>query len=276
MYNKLLKSAYVVFAFFSYGISCASLSLEKEIVVVTASYNNASRYLWNLDSLFAQDYGSWRLIYIDDHSDDRTADLVENYVATCGMQDRVTLIKNDLRRGALYNQYHAIGTCADDAIIVILDGDDALAHPHVLSFINMVYQNSDVWLTYGQFKHLSNNQKGFCIAYPESVVQNNAYRSFGYVPSHLRTFYAKLCKKVLEKDLLYEGNFMMATGDIALMFPMIEMAGAGHFKFIDEVLLIFNDINPLNVYKCDKKLERTIDLFLRAQKPYEPLTSLFS
>ena len=32
-----------------------------------------------------------------------------------------------------------------------MDGDDCVAHENVLAYINNVYQNPDVWLTYGQF-----------------------------------------------------------------------------------------------------------------------------
>jgi glycosyltransferase involved in cell wall biosynthesis len=53
---------------------------EKNIVIVTASYNNKDWYKQNLDSVFVQKYQNYRLIYIDDCPPDGTYELVKEYV----------------------------------------------------------------------------------------------------------------------------------------------------------------------------------------------------
>lgn len=60
------------------------------------------------------------------------------------------------------------------------------------------------------------------------------------------------------------------SGDVGSMFPMIEMA-LGHFRFIPDVLYIYNDQNPLSEHLIAKPLQREIDQFIRAKAPYEPL-----
>lgn len=247
----------------------------KRVVVVTASYNNEKYYKQNLDSIFAQDHDDWHLIYIDDCSPDGTGRLVQEYINQKGCDDRVTLINNSERKGALANQYDAIMRCNDDDIIVIVDGDDALAHPSVLSFMSTVYKEHDVWLTYGQFAHMSNGMKGFCAPMPEYVALNNIFRKYQDTPSHLRTFYAGLFKKIKKEDLQLEGKFYSMTGDMAAMIPMIEMASKGHFAFIPYVLLIYNDLNSLNDHKVSQETQRSIDQHIRRLPVYEPLERLF-
>ena len=71
------------------------------------------------------------------------------------------------------------------------------------------------------------------------------------------------------------GEFLKMTGDIAAMFPMIEMAREGHFKFVPEILLIYNDVNNLNDHKVSKTLQRKLDLLIRSRAKYGPIESPF-
>jgi len=279
--NLKKLSSYLLFLSLFASNFCAYASksqkiTEKHIVVVTASYKNKDWYKRNIASFATQNYQNKTMIYVDDKSPDGTGDLVEQLIKEKNIEDQVILIKNKERIGALANQYKAIHSCKDDDIIVILDGDDFFAHENVLSRVNEIYQDENVWLTYGQFKHLSNNRAGFCRPMPEKVVKNNSFRSYVHIPSHLRTFYAGLFKKIKTEDLMYEGDFLKMTGDIAAMFPMIEMAREGHFKFISEILLLYNDLNSLNDHKVSRKLQRNLDLLIRSRKKYEPVESPFT
>lgn len=257
--------------FFGAGLAAHQ---EKHIVVVVASYNNKQWYRANLDSVFTQKYDHYHVIYIDDCSTDGTGALVDEYIKKCGKEDRVTLIRNHERRGALENQYHAIHSCDDKSVVVILDGDDWFAYDGVLAHVNKIYSEFDVWLTYGQFKEYPSGAHGFCSPMPAHVVQNNAFRDHQSIPSHLRTFYAGLFKKIKKEDLMHEGKFLPMTGDIAAMFPMIEMA-RDHFKFIPEVLLTYNGANNLNDHKVSKGLQRKLDLLVRSRPRYAKLGTLF-
>ncbi len=172
------------------------------------------------------------------------------------------------------NQYNMIQTCLDTDVCVILDGDDALADPGVLSFISKTYEEEDVWLTFGQFREWPSGAHGFCHPMPASVIQHNAFRHYQDIPSHLRTFYAGLFKRIKKEDLMYKGAFLQMCADMAAMIPMIEMANK-HHKFIGEVLLIYNARNPINDYKVSKPLQRTLDIYIRSLQPYAPLDVLF-
>jgi glycosyltransferase involved in cell wall biosynthesis len=247
---------------------------ERRIVVVTASYNNRQWYRKNLDSIFNQKYTNYYVIYIDDCSTDGTGDLVDAYINERQQKERIILLHNHKRCGTASNLYMAIHQCRDTDIVVIVDGDDWLAHANVFNRLNNTYADPNVWLTYGQFKEIPSGNIGFCVQYPSHIVQNNLFRTFSHIPSHLRTFYAGLFKKIKKEDLMLEGDFLPMTADMATMIPMIEMAGT-HHKFISEVLLEYNMLNPINDHKVSRELQSKCDLIIRSRSVYSRILSPF-
>lgn len=65
--------------------------------IVVPSYNNIKSrlYLRNLDSIFMQDYQNYRVVYIDDHSPERTGHYVRQYVEEKGiLAEKIKVIVN--------------------------------------------------------------------------------------------------------------------------------------------------------------------------------------
>ncbi len=247
-------------------------AIEKQIIVVTASYNNARWYKNNLDSVFSQQgHNNWHLIYCDDCSGDGTGQLVEEYIKQKDMQERVTLIKNKKRVGALANQFKATYMVPDDAIILILDGDDWFARNDVFKIINDIYNKEDIWFTYGQFRYAKKGQVGNGKPFPQYVVDSNAFRKYAQ-PSHLRTYYAGLFKQVKLVDLMKNGDFFKMSNDIATLYPMIEMARK-HFRFVSTILYIYNDMNILNNHHINWKHQFANARLIKQRKPYEQIES---
>lgn len=244
-------------------------AVEKNLVIVTTSYNNIEWIDQYFNSLISQTYNNWTLIYIDDNSDDGTFERMQSLIANNGLNKRAILIRNKQRHGHLCNQYNAINACDPNSIIIIIDGDDWLAHEHVFEKINQIYQNENIWLTYGQFWYLKKDKKGLCKSIAPEIIKNNAIRTISWRTSHLRTFYAGLFQQIHLADLLYHGRFFPKCADVATMFAMVEMASS-HIKFNDEILYIYNDNNPLSFHH-DPSEQRALEAYLRAQTPYQPL-----
>jgi glycosyltransferase involved in cell wall biosynthesis len=270
---RLQRIVFLLFALWSYLSSMHAHIPEKNIVVVIPSYNNSQWYERNLDSVFMQEYDNYHVIYLDDVSPDSTADLVEQYLASRGIAQRCTLIKNTTRVGALLNLYRAIHACPDDSIIVTLDGDDWFKHAHVLQVINGTYNTEDVWLTYGQYEGYPNGRIGMCRNYPDDIKNGSHYREYDWITSHLRTFYAGLFKRINMADLIYNNTLFPVTWDLAMMFPMLEMA-AGRIKYIPQVLYVYNIQTPLNDYKLRFFEQMHCEYIIRAKNKYQPLNSL--
>ncbi len=246
--------------------------VEKPLVVVIPSYNNAKYYQKNLESVRTQNYDNYRVIYVNDASTDRTGELVAQYVEEHDLVDRFTYVENEQNKRALHNLYYAIHSCDDEEIILTLDGDDWFSHDNVFKKINEAYQNQDVWLTYGQYQQYPNGRRGVCRAFPDNVIAKNNFRGYSWISSQLRTFYAKLFKSIKLEDLMHQGKFFPAAYDVAMMFPMLEMAGK-HIRFIDEVLYIYNRQNPISDSRVHRK-EQSLGRGMRKMSRYRPLEQL--
>ena len=251
------------------------------LYVIIPSYNNAKIYRGekeplykkNLDSLMNQTE-SFHAFYIDDASPDGTGAKVAAYLKTHPRKSAVTLVQNKTNKGALANIYDAIMRCEDRSIIITLDGDDWLADQYVLSRIRKLYDRYDVWITYGQYRFYPNNRAGNTRRLPDTIIQTKTYRTYPWVTSHLRSFYAKLFKKIAKNDLMYNGQFFKVAWDLAFMFPMLEMAGK-HSHYISRHLYWYNFINPLNDERIRQKEQLAADAYIRSKPTYPTLDRLF-
>jgi glycosyltransferase involved in cell wall biosynthesis len=240
------------------------------------------------------------VIYINDCSKDGTGDVVEAYLQNRDIPYSVmgferdlslsieensrkfseqvnqnktffTLINNQSRIGACGNLYYAIQSCEDFEIVVTVDGDDWLNFDSVFQFLNICYASGNVWLTHGNLMEYPSTNVTWCEPIPPSVVRRNAFREFK-CPTHLRTFYAWLYKKIKLDDLTYNSDFFAMTWDMAMMYPMIEMAAERHV-FIEYPVYVYNMINPINDNKVDAQLQRDMDVYIRSKKPYQRLST---
>ena len=249
--------------------------LKFEIVVPT--YNNEKYCIDNLKSL-DQNYPDhlYHITIIDDKSTDKTGSMIDHFIAEHKLHDKITVIHNTIRVGALENLYKTIHSLPDTTIVVTVDGDDQLAHEDVLTRLHKEYSEQNAWITYGQFIWHSGGRSGFCRNYPDVIVEQNKFRSYIWYGSHLRTFYASLFKKIKKEDLICDGKFFPMAWDLAIMFPMMEMAGKEHIKFIPDILYIYNDHNPLNDHKVNSGLVVKLDKIIRDKKQYELVEDIFN
>lgn len=234
---------------------------------------NAENYIGKcLDSIEGQDYPFFDVLVIDDHSTDGTWDIVQSFNVNC--------IRNCERKGALHNLVSGIKIFGRD-IIVTVDGDDFLSEDKVLTYLNDIY-DEDVWMTYGSFLPLSGKYKDTCQPFDniiwankEGILENysvttETYRKSPFwVTSHLRTFRKQLWDRIKDEDLRdTDGRYYQTAGDLAFMYPMIEMADS-HCRFIPHTLYVYNDLNPI----CDGTIRgmeqlRTAER-IKAKKEYE-------
>ena len=243
---------------------------NKPIVVVICSYNNRKFCQRNLESVLDQNYSNYRIIYVDDCSPDGTADAVEELVRNHPNKYRFNLIRNKSRRKAMENLWRAIHMCKNEEIVITLDGDDWLPNNDVLSTVASYYEDPNVWVAYSNYTTFPYRKPGISRPWNQSKIDSVGVRKHRYVVSHLRSFYAGLFKQVKLQDLTYKGNFVPTTYDLAMFFPMLEMA-AGHIRFMKEKLYIYNVVNPISDCKVRKLLQAKIDKYTRRLKPYQPI-----
>jgi glycosyltransferase involved in cell wall biosynthesis len=249
--------------------------MQPEFALVVPSYNNETFCFDNLQSIAKQEYPYWHLYYIDDASTDGTHELVKLLVDKFDIASKTTIIRNDTHKCSLENHYQVISKLDPKKIVVSIDGDDFLAHTHVLNSLAEVYKDPNIWLTHGNYQ-TSLEPPIHGEKMPDHVVKEGSFRAYKYLANHVKTFYAKLFQKIKKEDLLWkDGTFFQVCGDMAMMFPMIEMARNGHFKFIEEILYIYNISNPLNDHKIKVNLLFDLGEYIRKMPRYKPLKKLF-
>jgi len=282
---QMVKRIFLIAAACLFGwlaVHAYKLTRPLTFYIVTPSYNNEQWCIKNLEAVVQQEYPHWKMVIVNDCSTDRTSELLHAYLEEHQLQERVLLVDNKQRCGACRNIYdaihgssdeaaHSIPEIPDDAVVVIYDGDDWFAHNKVLSRLAQEYQQSDVWLTYGNFKSWPETITSCCSAIPDSVMRQRKFRNYRWVTSHVRTFYAWLFKKIQKHDLLYKGAFLPVSCDIGIMLPMLEMASNGHIRYIREVLYVYNIANTLNDYKIRLPEQLAMEKRLRGLPRYVAL-----
>jgi glycosyltransferase involved in cell wall biosynthesis len=247
--------------------------IKNHFKIIVPLYNSEQWIHKTIKSLELQEYNNFECIIIDDCSTDNSYEIAKKSITG---KKKYKLYRNENNLGPLANAYRgAMELCSnleDENIVAILDGDDFLFSPKSLSILNEKYQDQNCWMTYGSYVNLSDKKKGkFSRQVPDHVIKSNGYRSYEWCTSHMRTYKSFLLKNVNIDDLLDEkGNFYRAAGDLALMFPLLEMSGE-NAKYIKDILYIWNDLSPLNEHKNKRDVQLFCESQIRNGKRYSKL-----
>ncbi len=194
----------------------------------------------------SQRYKDFTCYITDDMSTDNTVSIVRETIKN---DSRFILIENQskLYQPGNYDQIINSKNIYDDEICVEVDGDDWLPDSNVFTRINEVYKDKEVWMTSGSFRY-HDGRPGF--ANPPTNFSNVRKQTFTL--SHLRTWKSWLWKKIKHEDLKDENNnYWNVAGDLSFMFPMFEMSGEEHYRFLSEINYIYNESNPINDHKVN-------------------------
>ena len=233
-------------------------------VVFVSPVRNAEKYVGKcLKSIIKQNDPNWKAIVVDDCSTDNTGKIIKETVGKSNFADKFTLVFNKRRRGMLYNIDNAITNYTDDpnAIIAILDGDDWLNGRDVVSTLLEAHKHKDI--VWSQFKFLSTGKPGFSREIPKYCIA----RSYPWVSTHLKTFKKNIFDSIDKRYFLdKQGNYYRASGDLALMLPMLEKVPFNKRMFLDKILYVYNDENPLNEHKKPPKLQLYLEMEIRKKR----------
>jgi glycosyltransferase involved in cell wall biosynthesis len=215
----------------------------------------------------SQRFKNFTCYITDDMSTDNTVSIIKE---TIKGDDRFVLIENTKKmyQPGNYDQVIRGLNIPDDEVCVEVDGDDWLPNSNVLGFIDDVYKNPDIWMTSGSFKY-HDGRPGFAKK-PHNLLD---IRKQTFTLTHLRTWKSWLWKKIEQSDLMdSNGEYWSVAGDLSFMFPMVEMSGEKHFKFIPEILYVYNESNPLNDHKVNMSVVNNTTSIIRNKKPYKRLS----
>ncbi len=235
--------------------------------IVIPSYNSVRWLRKTLDSVAAQTYKNYEVCVIEDASTQAgQKEIIAEYEKKYGWKT----IYRKVNHGAVANIVDGIALLnpSGDDVIVLIDGDDWLYDKHVLSKLDQIYWNEPVSLTYGQFITYPRWEIGFCRPLKH---EESSGRNMDWVFSHLRTFRYYLWKRLNISDLKdCTGHYYKTAWDLAIMYPLIEMAGKS-VKCVHDVLYVYNLDNPLNDHVLDLQRQQTVAEEIRKKPSYPRL-----
>ncbi len=225
------------------------------ITVIVPSYNNESYVEKNLSSIKGQTYPNFDVIYVDDASTDRT--LLKVKKELLGVSGEV--VSNKERQYAMKNIYEVVSSLPKSEIVVVVDGDDWLARSDALEKIAGCYEQNDVWMTFGRYV----KYPLFDLGPVQEQYLGLDIRNEPWFLSHVKTFYAGLFQKINKNDLMIEGEFFRSAVDLAMMWPMYEMAGS-RIQQMRDVLYVYNMENINHIASSRPNEQIKIAQYLKA------------
>lgn len=192
-----------------------------------------------------------------------------------GGRQAATLIVRSERGGELASvisgmtRLIALGA-RDTDVVCHLCGDDWLPD-NALRFLTYLYVNPSVWLTYGQYR-TSEYRIGHCAPVNTTVAVANAWRTGPWVTSHMRAYRVGLWKQIPKEHLTdpTTGRPWFYGTDLAMMYPMLEMAGPEHAAFNEVPIYVYRvydgNVQPSQYDDCCRRV--------RALPPLAPIASL--
>lgn len=237
-------------------------------ILVTA-YNCESYFEKSLRSIQDQSVTDWHCYITNDVSIDQTAMIADRFAQK---DARFTCIHNQHKRWQCGNYQEILRRreVSDEDIVISIDGDDWLPDRDVFQRILSAYSSPEVWITWGSFISVRRGKvkQGHSLAVSDvTKLRNQAWNT-----SHLRTWKVFLWRNVNDEDLRCPtGEYWRTAGDMAFMFPMLEMATNTHAKFLSETNYVYNLDNPIGDSKINRVDQLANETIIRSMKPYTPL-----
>jgi glycosyltransferase involved in cell wall biosynthesis len=226
---------------------------------IVSTQRNAGRDILRcLDSVHGQRYPKdhFRHLVIDDASTDDTPGILEEWCQRHSGHN-VDLVRRSRRRGGTWNTLDGIRQVDSHSIVVELNGDDWLPDPGVLAFLNKVYQDPEVWMTYNTQRE-STGVIPFQLPPPREVRRARTFRDSPWATSHLHSFRRQLFDHVPEEVMIdpETGDYWQSADDVALYLFMLELA-ADHAVHIWRITCVYN-FHQHTEYRLDRggQLER--------------------
>ena len=245
--------------------------MKTHFKIVIPVYNAEKWISLCLRSVKAQTYRNYECLVVDDFSTDLTREIIKREI---GDSYQIRLVEPEERGYPLGSLNLAIESAKmeDEDVIAVLDGDDWFARKESLEILAKTYEETNCSLTYGSYVEYPSKVRGkFAKKVPQFVIESKAFRQSEWMTSHMRTFKYKLWKNIKKEDLCDEdGKYYKRAGDLAAMYPMLEMAGQ-KIEYVEEVVYVYNRANPLNEDKVDHSEQLRIEAKLRQGKTYNTL-----
>lgn len=243
--------------------------MSNRFVFVAPMYNASKTLGQCLASLVGQSYKDWRIILIDDVSDQREvvaeAEIITRWRTLCqpGMRDddcdaQIRVVWNSEKRWEVANVLHGISMCGPEDIVCRIDADDWLTDLDALTYLNALYERTGVealWTAH-RWGFTDRNISGPMPIDADPYVHP-------WVSSHLKTFRKRLIDDVKDENFRGpDGGYVRRAGDQALYLPILHRAKRR--AFVPRVMYHYTIVDEPTTYQTDDaRFQRDEALFVR-------------
>lgn len=246
--------------------------------IITTCWNAEKWIECCIRSVLEQSYKDFQMIVVDDCSTDSTPDILKRH--SC---DKLKVIRTECHlKTKLRNELFAIeaSKAKDEDIIILLDGDDMLHDKDVLGFLASVYADGDVWASWGNYINIDDEEENlevFSTKYKplksSSYFAKPAPRNWRlrehWRYSHLKAAKYFLWKNIKDEDLRYsKTEKYYHEMDDYIIYPLLEMAGPKHSRFIKRILYVRTISNFIYRKNCLHKDAYAIQKEIRSKISY--------
>lgn len=239
---------------------------ENRFVFVAPMFNASAYVSQMLASVVGQSYTNWKVILIDDVSDQhellKEKEIIEGWRHlihdTLGADAKIQVVWNDEKKWEVANVLNGISMCEDTDIVCRLDADDWLTELDALAIIDSAYQQMgcDLLWTAHRWGFSDRNISG-------PMAEDSDPYQHPWVSSHLKTFRKSLLAGVNDQNYRGEdGNYIRRAGDQAIYLPALH--NSKKHLFLPRVMYHYtiNDV-PETYQTPDARFQRDEALFLR-------------
>lgn len=234
----------------------------KPFWIVSCTRNAGDWAVKCLDSVNAQDYprDCFKHLFINDASNDQTGDLINRWLVDHPGHN-VLYRCNDHRLGGTANTVCGFELAPPGSVVIEVNGDDWLSDAGILRFLNKVYADPEIWMTYNSYKFSDGRIAEQCRAYPRRVVRENSFREHRrWISSHLHTFRAEVFSHLRAETLLdpETGQYWESADDMAIYLAMLELCGS-HSRHLSRVNYVYNyHQSSHESFESEKSLARAL------------------
>lgn len=248
---------------------------DNKFVIISTVYNKAKWVSFNINSVKQQTYTNYLAVYGYDKSTDETLKKLIYHIED---DEKFIIHHNDNQDSQMsnffscYNYLKTNNLISPEDIIVEVDADDWLLHSFVMQYLNEIYQDPNIWMSYGQYVQYPSGETGghFYL----HLTEDGTIRHTPFAYSHLKTYKAWLLDKVPQEYLINPKTkkYWNITADFAMCMPMVEMAGRDRIYRVDAPIYVYNNSDGADNESARRlKEQKEVEQILRQLKPLQKL-----
>lgn len=168
-------------------------------------YNGMAYIAETLDSCVGQDLDNIEIIVVDDCSNDRTLQIINDYISY-SRDKRIKLIKHEVNKGRSIARNTGIAT-AQSEILLMLDADDIALPKRAKNTVDFFKLHDNVDITYSKFQIINEfgHITGYCDTEPFNIEKAKETK-FMYIGHSTMAFRKRVFDKVQYTDGDYSKN----------------------------------------------------------------------